>query len=150
MSRRLTASFMDNLANFKKADLQKIQTRVSQLIEQKSQDTTTLRLCTDIWDVFYDDRKQVKFVYDGQQIKALKRILKKTRDLLVRNGTKDPEPELVVRAFTKLLTKIEPGSWIMENLSLSLVDSKFNQLVATASKEVQQQDATAKFFESHD
>jgi hypothetical protein len=79
----------------------------------------------------YEQKKGVKYYYAAKDASALKQILAKIKFLMPQEEQNDEQSlEGNFQAFvnTILFTNQLHNTWIIDNLSLSLINSKFNEI----------------------
>lgn len=86
----------------------------------------------DIWYQFYQLKKNTRYVFDGKDGRHLKQLLKKVEYKVLEAGIEADEGS-ILNSLTGYLHSIE-DKWVLENLDISLVNSKFNILYAAAVK----------------
>lgn len=114
--------------------------------KSKARDKHLLKSCTDIWHRYYNVKKGIDYQYDGSDINALKMIIKKCRGALQDDETTDDAVEAFFITFLKHIN----DEWILNHLSIKLINSKFNSLLAQASKKIKESEQTKKHFERYD
>jgi hypothetical protein len=78
----------------------------------------------DIWLKFYKEKTGQNYILDGKQCSHLKQLIKKVHVKTVDHSI-DPSDENVLNSFKALLYSIK-NRWIIDNLDISIVNSKFN------------------------
>jgi hypothetical protein len=84
------------------------------------------------WFDFYYLITGEKYIFDGKDGKHLKLLLKKIERKVSEKGM-EPNEENVIQSF-KLLLKSITDEWILDNLEIAIVNSKFNSIYAKAIK----------------
>lgn len=81
--------------------------------------------CKEMFLEYYSENKKSEYYWVVKDATALNQIIKKIRSL-----DKDLSNDSVMAGFEKLITSVKIyDSWIYENLSPSLLNSKFNELI---------------------
>ena len=83
-----------------------------------------------IWFDYYKSKTGQTYLMDGQQGKHLKLLIKKIEAKIIERGMEVNE-ETMTNSFRGFLGMIT-DKWILDNLDISIVNSKFNILYATA------------------
>lgn len=83
-----------------------------------------------IWFIFYQHHTGQKYLFDGKSGSNLKQLIKKIQAKVIEIGMEDNE-ENVLHSFKMFLNSIA-DPWILDNLEVSIVNSKFNILYAKA------------------
>lgn len=83
-----------------------------------------------IWHIYYLHMKKTKYVYDGKQMSALKKLVAKIRIKILEYGMED-NSENLSNSFKSFLSSIN-DRFTIENLEISLVNSHFNKLYSHA------------------
>ena len=86
----------------------------------------------EIWFAFYQERKREKYMMDAKSGMHLKQLLKKIEFRLKDKGIEASE-ERVLNAFAVFLMVIK-DKWILDNLELAIVNSKYNVIISKASE----------------
>lgn len=87
--------------------------------------------CRLFFESAYEQKKGVKYYYAAKDASALKQILGKIKFLMPPEEQNDEQKlEDNFQAFinTILFTNQLHNTWIIDNLSLSLINSKFNEI----------------------
>ena len=87
--------------------------------------------CRLFFESAYEQKKGVKYYYAAKDASALKQILGKIKFLMPQEEQNDEQKiEDNFQAFinTILFTNQLHNTWIIDNLSLSLINSKFNEI----------------------
>lgn len=87
--------------------------------------------CRLFFESAYEQKKGVKYYYAAKDASALKQILGKIKFLMPHEEQNDEQKiEGNFQAFinTILFTNGLRNTWIIDNLSLSLINSKFNEI----------------------
>lgn len=83
-----------------------------------------------IWFDYYRTITGQEYIFDGKDGKHLKLLLKKV-EAKVKEKNMEPTEEIILNSLRGFLLSIQ-DKWILENLELSLVNSKFNSTYAKA------------------
>jgi hypothetical protein len=83
-----------------------------------------------VWFDYYQTTTGHEYVFDGKDGKHLKLLLKKI-ETKVKQRQLDPTEENVLNSLKGFLSSLK-DQWILENLEIALVNSKFNSLYAKA------------------
>ena len=84
--------------------------------------------CIKIFDNYYLNQTGIKYTWDGKDIKQLQLLLQKVEKQIRLKTIIDPVKEQIIDAFTYLITNIS-NTWILNNLSIPNINSKFNELL---------------------
>lgn len=87
--------------------------------------------CRLFFENAYEQKKGVKYYYAAKDASALKQILGKIKFLMPQEEQNDEQKlEDNFQAFinTILFTNQLHNTWIIDNLSLSIINSKFNEI----------------------
>lgn len=84
------------------------------------------------WFDFYFLQTREKYQFDGKDGRHLKSLLKKVENKCKEKGI-DPTNENVLNSFRGFLFSLK-DPWILENLEIAIVNSKFNSLYAKAKR----------------
>lgn len=87
--------------------------------------------CRLFFESAYEQKKGVKYYYAAKDASALKQILGKIKFLMPQEEQNDEQKlEDNFQAFinTILFTNQLHNTWIIDNLSLSIINSKFNEI----------------------
>jgi len=96
-----------------------------------TQTYTIQHRCRMFFENAYEQKKGVKYYYAAKDASALKQILAKIKFLMPQEEQNDEQSlEGNFQAFvnTILFTNQLHNTWIIDNLSLSLINSKFNEI----------------------
>lgn len=88
------------------------------------------REATAAWFDFYTMHTGERYVFDGKDGKHLKLLLKKI-EIKVKEKGLEPSEENVINSLKGFLSSLK-DQWILENLEIAIVNSKFNSLYAKA------------------
>lgn len=84
--------------------------------------------CVKYFDSFYFDTKKIKYDWtEKKEFKNLQQLLKKLYKQIILKNPDANETDLI-NAFKYFVSK-NPDSWINDNLSISILNSKFNQIL---------------------
>jgi hypothetical protein len=83
-----------------------------------------------VWFDFYLLHTGERYVFDGKDGKHLKLLLKKI-EAKVKDKGMDPTEENILNSFRGFLSTLK-DTWILDNLEIAIVNSKFNSLYAKA------------------
>lgn len=85
-----------------------------------------------IWFVFYKFHTGQTYLMDGVQGRHMKLLLKKIEAKVTERGMETSEDNILnsLKGFLNLVK----DPWVIENLDISIVNSKFNVLYKNASK----------------
>ena len=78
----------------------------------------------DIWLKFYRDKTGQNYILDGKQCSHLKQLVKKISVKTTEHSIA-PSDENILNSFRAFLYSIK-NQWIIDNLDISIVNSKFN------------------------
>lgn len=84
--------------------------------------------CVAIYFDYYQDKVGVRPVFSKIEGKNLKYLIKKIQES-TRSSGRDPTPEIIVETFKHILIHL-PKWYITNGLSLSIINSKYNELIA--------------------
>lgn len=82
------------------------------------------------WFDFYHLHTGERYVFDAKDGKHLKLLLKKIEAKVKEKGL-EPSDENVMNSFKGFLSTLK-DQWILDNLEIAIVNSKFNSLYAKA------------------
>jgi hypothetical protein len=85
-----------------------------------------------IWIEYYRSRTGETYLMDGKQAASMKHLLKKI-DAKVRERGLEVNEYTILNSLKGFLYSIQ-DKWILDNLDISLVNSKFNSLYVAAIK----------------
>lgn len=86
----------------------------------------------EIWFQYYKSRTGENYLMDGKQAASLKQLLKKIEAKVIERGMEVNEYN-IINSLKGFLITIQ-DKWILDNLDISLVNSKFNSLYVNAIK----------------
>jgi len=99
-----------------------------ELSQEKTPASSAHNQCIKIFDNYYNQRTGLKYDWSGKEIKSMQGVLVKlTKQVKVKTIT-EPLPEQVTKAFEFMINNIN-DKWILENLSVSNINSKFNEIL---------------------
>lgn len=96
------------------------------------QTNPTFKPALELWFRFYQDRTGETYIMDAKSGNHLKQLLKKLEAAMKAKGY-DPTPEQILNALAVLLMSIQ-DKWILSNLEIAIVNSKFNVIISQARK----------------
>ena len=121
---RSTAKKLDEFAKAMEPDLFEDKPKPKAKAGDEKNPFGILRLT---WLDYYEKEKEVKYYFQPKDGAALKRIIAKIRYMSEKELTRD-EVEI---SFGIVLKKLKDADlWIWNHLSLTILDSKFNEVVA--------------------
>lgn len=88
------------------------------------------KLFVTIWFDYYKAKTGQVYCMDGQQGKHLKLLIKKIESKVIERGM-EVNDETMSNSFKGFLGMIQ-DKWILENLDISIINSKFNVLYSKA------------------
>ncbi len=91
------------------------------------------KILLSIWFNYYKSKTGSNYIIDGKQGMHLKQLIKKIEVKVKERGLEVNE-ETLTASFHGFLNSIT-DTWILDNLDISLVNSKFNGLFAKAIKQ---------------
>lgn len=91
------------------------------------------KLFVSCWHRYYTEKTGQVYIYDGQQMKHLKLLIKKIETKIRERGM-EPNEENMTASFNGFLSMIK-DKWILEHLDIAIINSKFNQLYVAAVRE---------------
>lgn len=83
-----------------------------------------------IWFTFYQQKTGEQYVFDAKDGRHLKQLIKKVETKVRQKGF-EPSEENITATFMGFLEEIK-DPWILDNLEVAIVNSKFNVLYARA------------------
>lgn len=83
-----------------------------------------------IWFDYYRTTTRNEYVFDGKDGRHLKFLIKKIETKVMQKGM-DPSEENILNSLKGFLYSMK-DQWILENLEIALINSKFNSLYAKA------------------
>ena len=96
-----------------------------------TQTYTIQHRCRMFFENAYEQKKGVKYYYAAKDASALKQILAKIKFLMPpeeQNNEQSLEGNFQAFVNTILFTNQLHNTWIIDNLSLSIINSKFNEI----------------------
>ena len=123
--------------------------------KKKKNEPSLQHRCRLFFEQIYEQKKGNKYYYSATDANALKQLLQKIRYLMPED-IKDDEQELEhnFQIFIQVIcTSTHVDSWVMDNLSLKIINSKFNEIYnqikngrTTAKPKQQQQGVTDEYI----
>lgn len=95
------------------------------------QPNPTFKRALELWFQFYQDRKNERYMMDGKSGAHLKQLIKKLETRLKDKGYEANEDQ-ILNALAFFLLSIT-DKWILENLEISIVNSKYNVIISKAA-----------------
>lgn len=77
---------------------------------------------------YYHNTKGEEYYWTAKDAGSVKHIVNKIRFKIRERGMEETD-ELIVRSFQAVLARIK-DRWILDNLSLPIINSKFNEIIA--------------------
>ena len=91
----------------------------------------TKAACT-LFDEYYQQQTKEPYVFDGKAVKSMSLLLGK---IIKKHELKNlPTDDMSILASLKQFLKVINDKWILENLSIAIVNSKFNELYVKAKE----------------
>lgn len=100
----------------------------------------------DIWLTFYAFHTREKYLFDGKQMMHLKQLCKKVKLKCEEKGIETTDHNVLESLKIFLNTVKDP--WILSNLDVSLINSKFNVLYVEANNHFKAVTAVADYFKA--
>ncbi len=100
----------------------------------------------EIWITFYHFHTREKYLFDGKQMIHLKQLCKKVKAKVIEKGM-EPSDENVLNSLKMFLNSVK-DKWILDNLDISLINSRFNVLYVNAIKQSPFVNPTADYFKA--
>lgn len=85
------------------------------------------------WFVFYHHHTKETYIFSGKDGFHLKQLLKKI-ELKVKEKGMEPTEDNILNSLKGFLNSIK-DPWILDHLEISLINSKFNIIYATAIRD---------------
>lgn len=118
-------------------------------------DTTKIHnLLKEFFLGWYKEAYQDSYYWIAKDSVSIKRIIKKIEFKVKEKNGLEPTNDQILKAFEIIITNIS-DDWILANLSVSLIDSKLNQLVnqlrnTSKSKQNEKQSKANTAFDNYD
>lgn len=84
----------------------------------------------DVWFKFYKYKTGETYVFDGKDGRHIKQLIKKIQVKVSEKGIPETD-ENVINSFRGFLASLN-DQWILDNLEVSIINSKFNIIYAKA------------------
>lgn len=97
--------------------------------KQKRLKTSLQSKAKNVYEKFYESIYGVPYYWVGKDAGAMRNVLKKLR---FQHHDKDPTDDELITSLSDFLYSITDG-WIYDNMSVSILDSKFNEIVSKYS-----------------
>jgi len=83
---------------------------------------------------YYKNISGTEYYFSARDGSKIKSIIKKIKHAYVSNNKLDPSDNQIVNGFEHILKRAAADNWIVQNFTLSIIDSQFNKLKSKRNK----------------
>lgn len=107
---------------------------------KKAEDTLVYNSIKKQFMDFYKLHKKEDYYWSSKDSGKVKHIIKKLAFKISEKGAVSPNPDLIIKSFHRLLCLCEANidKWVFNNLSMAIIDSRFNEIIAQSKLKKQE------------